>query len=611
MRVAANALKLGAVIVVSTTALAAGLGPPSLPGPTGAPWQFLDGSNEIVQTTASRFRAATSADFDGDGDNDVVVSAAMSAAGIDGTPAPGALLMNEGGRFVDRTAAFLPQLATPQVRWWSVAADFSGPAGPPDGRVDLFVAGGQGESSRLFMNRGLDASGNFLGFQDASSRLVNSPITGITHSYTARSGDFNGDGLADLLVLQYKSNSGVGACSGPYASNCFGQSRLLINSNGTLVDETATRLPARNEPSLFGQVADFNGDGYTDIALVNLKNGLVPQVPAGVPSIRVLINDGTGHFQTGEQVMPERLVPQSSFGTYSLDAGDFNKDGRVDIFVINWGVPGDEARDGVLLNLGSGNQLFPGGTSGIAYPIINAALDDDGDHPTAADLDGDGDMDVVVAQFATRPYFLMNESRGRAMVLRESTPTAPTVPNAIGFRNMVFDANADGVPDVWLALRDRNFLTLGNLPESEPNQDVSEANPTTTFPSLRTGIVHIADEDVFSLPAATSTGARIRLRPAPSSDLRLRILDASGASLFVSETAGNGGAETIDLVPGSGGAFARVELQGAQAGGVYRLEILRPGSPLTEEMDAPSPATSVAPVRSLDRRTRGRAQPGF
>ena len=468
----------------------------------------------------SRFRAATGADFDGDGDNDVVVSAAVSAAGIDGTPAAGTLFMNEGGRFVDRTTAFLPQLATPQVRWWSVAADFAGPAGPPDGLVDLFVAGGQGESSRLFMNRGRDiGNGNFLGFEDASSRLVNSPITGITHSYTARSGDFNGDGLADLLVFQYKSNSQVGPCSAPYASNCYGQSRLLINSNGTLVDETATRLPARNEPSLFGQVGDFNGDGHADIALVNLKNGLVPQVPASVPSVRVLINDGTGHFQTGEQLMPERLVPQSGFGTYSLDVGDFNKDGRLDIFVINWGSSGDEARDGVLLNIGSGNQLFPGGPSGLAYPIINAALDDDGDHPTAADLDGDGDVDLVVAQFATRPYFLMNESRGGPMVLRESTPAAPIVPNTIGFRNMVFDANADGVLDVWLALRNQNFLTLGNLPESEPNQNVAEASPTTTFPSLRTGILHIADEDVFSLPAAASTrgpdpaAARLQRRP--------------------------------------------------------------------------------------------------
>jgi hypothetical protein len=574
-----TAMKLGAVLA-ATTALGAfaGISQPPFEKPH---WAFIDGTGEITQVSASRFRAATSADFDNDGDNDVVVAAAQSSAGIDGTPAAGQLFMNEGGRFIDRTATFLPQLAAAQVRWWTVAADFTGPAGPPDGLVDLFVGGGQGEASKLFMNRGV-IGGNFQGFEDQSARLINSPITGITHSYTARSGDFNNDGLADLLVFQYKPP--LGTCpAGSYAATCYGQSRLLINSNGTLVDETATRLPSRNESSLFGQVGDFNNDGQLDIALVNLKNGLVPGIPASVPSVRVMINQGGGFFQGGDQIMPERLVPQSGFGTYSLDVGDFNKDGRLDIFVINWGSQGIEDRDGVLLNIGSGNQLFPGGANGIAYPDINGSLDSDGDHPVAADLDGDGDTDVVVAQFATRPYFLINESpRGGPMVLRESTPAAPIVPNAVGFRNMVFDANGDGKLDSWLALRDRNFLALNGLREREPNNSPAAPDTQSRFPSLRTGVLSAGDQDVFALPAGAFTdGARIRLRPAANSDLRLRLLDAGGAVVGTSEVVGNGMAETIDIGAGSNARFARVELQGT-AGDFYRLEILRAGAPLDE-----------------------------
>ena len=53
--------------------------------------------------------------------------------------------------------------------------------------------------------------------------------------------------------------------------------------------------------------------------------------------------------------------------------------------------------------------------------------------------------------------------------------------------------------------------------------------------------------------------------------------------MTTSEQAGNGAVETIDLAAASGAAFARVERQGAQAGGAYRLEILRPGTPLTED----------------------------
>jgi VCBS repeat protein len=575
-------LKLGAIFVATTGF--AGVDRPDLPRWNSAPWEFVDGSGEITQVAASRFRAATAADFDNDGDKDVVVVAAQSAAGIDGTPAAGTLFMNEGGRFVDRTSTYLPLLANSQVRWWSVAADFTGPAGPPDGFVDLFVAGGQGEASRLFMNLGRDGGGNFLGFQDQSARLVNSPITGVTHSYTARTADFNGDGQTDLIVFQYKPP--LGTCTVQYAATCYGQTRLLINSNGTLVDETATRLPARNEPSLFGQVGDFNGDGHPDIAMVNLKNGLVggSEFP-GVPSIRVLMNDGAGNFKTNEQIMPERSNPGSGFGTYSLDVGDFNKDGRQDIFVINWGLGGAEERDGVLLNIGSGNQLFPGGPSGIAYPIGNEVEDDDGDHPSAVDLDGDGDSDLVVAQFAARPYFLINESRGGPMTLVERTPPVPIVPNAIGFRNMVFDANGDGVQDVWLALRDRNFLTLGALPEREPNSSVAAADTVSTIPSVRTGLLHVGDEDVFALPAGAVTGGtRVRLRPAANGDLRLRTLDAAGNVLTTSQNAGNGVAETIDVAAGGSARFARVERQGA-GGGPYRLEILRPGTPLAPLVD--------------------------
>ncbi len=362
-----------------------------------------------------------------------------------------------------------------------------------------------------------------------------------------------------------------------------------------LTDETALRLPARNEPSLFGVVSDFNGDGAADIALVNLKNGLVPGhgngTYPGVPSVRVLINDGAGGFTTSPaQIMPERLfrgsartrwTPATSTATgattSSSSTGASPATRSATACCSTWAAATPSSR----------------GAAGIAYPQINPALDDDGDHPVAADLDGDGRLDVVVAQFATRPYVLMNQ-------LARRPPGAGGVHAAAGprtrsgFRNKVFDANADGVLDMWLALRDRNFLVLGNRPESEPNQNVAEANPTTTFPSLRTGILYTADEDVFSLPAAASTGARIRLRPASNGDLRLRILNASGASLFVSETAGNGATETIDLANGSGAAFARVELQGAP-GGDYRLEILRPGTPFTEEAETLSSAPSRAP----------------
>jgi len=190
------------------------------------------------------------------------------------------------------------------------------------------------------------------------------------------------------------------------------------------------------------------------------------------------------------------------------------------------------------------------------------------------------------------------------MVLVEATPSQVPPPPADGFRNKIFDANGDGVPDVWLALTDRNYLVLGNLPEREPNESAATANVTATFPALRTGILHVGDQDVFRLPSAVAGGARIRLRPAANGDLRLSILDAGGSVLFTSQTPGNNVAETIDLPAASGAAFARVERQGA-AGGVYRLEILRPGTPLAEEPSATGAARGAPRSRGA-----GRGAPG-
>src|SRR5262249_15841939 len=156
----------------------------------------------------------------------------------------------------------------------------------------------------------------------------------------------------------------------------------LMNRNGSFVDETAERMPLRQEPSIFGHVEDLNGDGFPDISVANLNP------PAGVPPLRVLINDGTGHFPTSlQQIMPSA---SNNGGIYSLEHVDVNGDGRLDIYVINFGSPTDRFRDAVLLNLGQGNQLF----NTVYYPEFpNGSRDSDGDHPVSADFDGDGRMD--------------------------------------------------------------------------------------------------------------------------------------------------------------------------------------------------------------------------
>jgi hypothetical protein len=585
--------------------VAAGAGLAVLAGATPWPyqyvrWEFLDASSQIEQPTAfSGFRSAMEGDLDNDGDMDVVVVQNVSAQGIVGTPAPSVLYMNENGHFVDRTAEYLPELLVPQVTWWSNIHDFDSPG---DGWADIFVPGGNGEPSRLYKNRGRDANNNFLGFIDASNR-IDGPMAQSTWSYHSHKADFDGDGAMDMFVYQYRTDLDV-----PGNPIKHGQNHILMNRNGILMDETASRLPIRSEPGVFGHCEDLNHDGWIDISQVNLKNELVPGVPHSVPSIRVLINDGTGHFPLSlEQVMPERLNPLSGLGTYSLEHADLNGDGWLDIFVINWGMPGNEARDAVLVNSRNPAQLFP--ASGIYFPEFPVSgVDSDGDHPLSRDLNGDGRLDVVVAQFATRPYVLMNQTMNGVLKLVERTPAEiPTTQS--GFRTKLFDANGDGTFDIWLALRTRNFLNVTLKAEAEPNNSAAGANVIQSYPALRTGALGgprtgletadrdegetelLRDQDYFTLPArAISEGARLRLRPAADADLMMTVYDAAGLTVAVSQVAGNGALEQIMLPAGTTGTVVQVDRQAGQGvGSTYRLEV----TPVTGFQVAPAAPLSV------------------
>ena len=567
-------------------------------------WEFLDASSQIQHPTSHNgFRAATEGDLDNDGDLDVVIAQNFTSAGVVGTPAPSVLYFNDNGRFIDRTAELIPELLVPQVTWWTNIHDFDS---PPDGWADIFVPGGNGEPSRLFKNRGRDvASGQHLGFQDVSGR-IDGPLSQSTFSYHSHKADFDGDGAMDMFVYQYRTDLDT-------ATDKRGQNRILMNRGGILVDETTSRLPIRSEPGIFGHCEDLNGDGWIDISQVNLKNGLVPgpipQSPS-VPSIRVLINDGSGHFPTSlEQTMPERLNPTSGLGTYSLEHADLNGDGYLDIYVINWGSAGDEERDAVLVNSRNPSQLFP--AANIYYPEISPSLDSDGDHPVSRDLNGDGRLDVVVAQFSSRPYVLMNESLNGVIRLVERTP--PEVPTVTsGFRTKLFDANGDGASDIWLALRTRNFLNVTLKAEAEPNDTQASPNVITAYPALRTGALGgprsldgpraaddggepnlagdpsdlMRDLDYYRLPGrAIAEGARVRLRPAADSDLSLTVLDANGLVVGISQVSGNGALEEVMLTPGSTASVVLVDRQSAAGGGNYRLEV----TPVTGLQIAPEP----------------------
>src|SRR6185503_1715247 len=113
--------------------------------------------------------------------------------------------------------------------------------------------------------------------------------------------------------------------------------------------------------------ADFNGDGRADLAAASIPSG----------EVVVLLNDGEGSFNA-----PSRYVVGTS--PRDLIAADFNGDGRADLATI-------------LANSFSVLVLFATdfGTFGEPVPAAFGAIWPNA--ITASDLNGDGPLDIAIA----------------------------------------------------------------------------------------------------------------------------------------------------------------------------------------------------------------------
>ncbi|MGB0953617.1 MAG: FG-GAP repeat domain-containing protein [Planctomycetota bacterium] len=187
--------------------------------------------------------------------------------------------------------------------------------------------------------------------------------------------------------------------------------RFYTNQNGTLVDETATRIVAADNGVAFAvHAADFNLDGHQDLMVSGRLD------PNDVPmASSIFHNDGTGSFSNaiGSTVLPMALEAHSVTAI-----GDIDGDGDLDILITDGGYhSGGVTPQTISLIRDQGG--LQGGIQG-AYledavfavgtfnQITNAAAGID-----LGDVDNDGDLDIAVARAnAEQNQLLLNDGVG-------------------------------------------------------------------------------------------------------------------------------------------------------------------------------------------------------
>jgi hypothetical protein len=221
---------------------------------------------------------------------------------------------------------------------------------------------------------GVQAGHGHFHFVEDSARLGPDPSVAGTSTTDVNLVDIDDDGDLDIYLVE-----GTDSIAGR-------PDRLLVNDGtGHFTDESLLRLPApNNQNSAAADFGDVDGDGDPD-ALV-----------AGVLGEDLLLNDGAGFFSLANaQIPPPIVIPPLNKFDISADVrlADVDGDGDLDALVSNENPfdPSPTGGDQNRLWVNDGHGLFTDETASR----LPAANDQTG-AMLPGDLDGDGDLDIVV-----------------------------------------------------------------------------------------------------------------------------------------------------------------------------------------------------------------------
>jgi tetratricopeptide (TPR) repeat protein len=220
--------------------------------------------------------------------------------------------------------------------------------------------------------------------------------------------DFNGDGFADLAVVNKDANT-----------------LSIFLGNGDETFQTPTTVVTGNAPtSIVAQAFNPNAPSILDLAVTNSTDN----------TLQIFLGNGKGAFTNG-------VTYNTGVTPVYVASADVNLDGNLDLVVADSGAPTTANSVGnsvsVFLGNGDGTFILPGG-SRMDFPA--------GTTPTSfviADFNDDGIPDLGVTASGDNAFALMLGAGGGVFNAPIEVPVG-TTPDSIA----TADFNGAGLPDV-------------------------------------------------------------------------------------------------------------------------------------------------------------------
>ena len=249
-----------------------------------------------------------------------------------------------------------------------------------------------------------------------------------TASMIMNSSDFNGDGYADLAVVDYFDEHGY---IEPGIDLLLGGPKNLLTKGagaglGFFAFSDFTSVPPA--------IGDFNHDGHLDVAIATTGNVMWNDPNQdNQPYAQVFFGDGKGNFPT--------QGPALDLNSNFYAAGDFNGDGKADLASL------DGSTFEILIGKGDGTFAPPVTFDVGANPVF----------VLQRDLNGDGKKDIIVVNQDSNDISVLL-GKGDGTFLPQKIFAAGKAPVAA----VAGDFNRDGKIDIAVAGSAGVSVLLGN-----------------------------------------------------------------------------------------------------------------------------------------------------